>query len=353
MVTRTETYGHTGSRKEFTVPDDISSDVTTRAWGAGGLAASASASIDTAAGSGQPGGYAEGDLPVNAGDTLYVYVGGHTWPNGGSGLAVSGGDASADAGDGGGASIVRYLGTSDSDTVTEAGGGAGGSAAAADGTDTSNTAKTGSGGRGAGSSGAGEDGDSVDVAGQTLSGGSGGATASGDGNDSMTATDSDGAAAASGGGGGGRAGGGAGDVYASMSGVDGAGDAGAAGSGAGDGYLDSSLSNTSSTIGGGAAAGNTGQIDLVYETPLRAASNLTITTEAETSLTVEWTVTEDHPDAQQRVEYREDGASTWQTYSTGLSLSTTTETVDGLKHGEAYEISVVTYTDSESVRDTT
>ena len=97
MVTRTETYGHTGSRKEFTVPDDISSDVTTRAWGAGGLAASASASIDTAAGSGQPGGYAEGDLPVNAGDTLYVYVGGHTWPNGGSGLAVSGGDASADA----------------------------------------------------------------------------------------------------------------------------------------------------------------------------------------------------------------------------------------------------------------
>ncbi len=101
-------FNYTGAPQTFTVPAGVTS-VSIEAWGASGWSGSYP---------GGEGGYASGDLSVNPGDELYVYVGGQGtlssgnmnptgagWNGGGNGQSNGGGSA----GGGGGASDVRLI----------------------------------------------------------------------------------------------------------------------------------------------------------------------------------------------------------------------------------------------------
>ncbi len=103
------TFNYTGSQQTWTVPGGVTS-IGIECWGAEG------GTGDVAGGRG---GYAEGDLSVTPGSTIYIYVGGQSGWNGGG----TGGNA---AGAGGGASDVRVSGTAYSNRVIVAGGGGGG-----------------------------------------------------------------------------------------------------------------------------------------------------------------------------------------------------------------------------------
>ena len=133
-----QTFNYTGSQQTFTVPSGVST-ITIKVWGgqggSGGYYSSA-----TYCSTGGKGGYATGDLSVTAGNTVYVYVGGQGegfatcntymrsqpqkfggWNGGGNGY---GGTYPGTGG--GGASDIRYGGTSISDRKIIAGGGGGG-----------------------------------------------------------------------------------------------------------------------------------------------------------------------------------------------------------------------------------
>lgn len=116
------TYSYTGGVQYFVVPFGVDT-VQIEAWGAQGNSNAQSVA-------GGLGGYATGLLPVNAGDTLWIYVGGggnvsSSGGYNGGGNAGMVGDPSAFGGGGGGASDVRLNYTTLNDRVIVAGGGGG------------------------------------------------------------------------------------------------------------------------------------------------------------------------------------------------------------------------------------
>ena len=131
-----QTFSYTGSQQTFTVPSGVST-ITIKVWGGQGGSGGYYSST-TYCSTGGKGGYATGDLSVTAGSTVYVYVGGQGqsyatcqtrmygssyaggWNGGGSGQSSLSGCG------GGGASDIRYGGTSISDRKIIAGGGGGG-----------------------------------------------------------------------------------------------------------------------------------------------------------------------------------------------------------------------------------
>ena len=132
-----QTFNYTGAQQAFTVPSGVVT-ITIKVWGAqGGSGGYRSSSYCSTGGKG---GYSTGSLSVTAGSTVYVYVGGEGegyascstriesssccldggWNGGGDGYTRYSGCG------GGGASDVRYGGTSISDRKIIAGGGGGG-----------------------------------------------------------------------------------------------------------------------------------------------------------------------------------------------------------------------------------
>ena len=113
-------FTYTGAKEDFVVPDSCAT-VQIEAWGAqGGRRPNYSI--------GGKGGYAKGTLTVEKGATLHVYVGqypGQTYTPGWNG-GGQGDNGSSEGGRGGGASDVRYGGTSLNDRVIVAAGGGGG-----------------------------------------------------------------------------------------------------------------------------------------------------------------------------------------------------------------------------------
>ena len=123
----TQTFNYTGAVQTFTIPVGITS-VNIKAWGAQGNLNALSASV------GGLGGYAEGNLVVTPGQTLFINTGGGATSsinggfNGGGAAGVNSGCASAQGGGGGGASDVRITANTLANRVIvgAGGGGAGG-----------------------------------------------------------------------------------------------------------------------------------------------------------------------------------------------------------------------------------
>ncbi len=108
------TYDYTGTTDTYIVPVGVF-EIRIECYGAEGVAG-----LGAAGGDGGLGGYAVGDLSVTPGETYTIYVGGQDGFNGG----VIGGDIGA--GNGGGASDVRFGGVTLADRIIVAGGGGGG-----------------------------------------------------------------------------------------------------------------------------------------------------------------------------------------------------------------------------------
>jgi len=126
-----QTFSYTGNVQTFVVPSCVS-QVTLQVWGAEG--GGSDLSSNTASGFGGKGGYAAGVLPVVAGNTLYVYVGGFglSADNGPAAGGFNGGGSGHGSGSsepgngGGGATDFRLNGQTFGDRVIVAGGGGGG-----------------------------------------------------------------------------------------------------------------------------------------------------------------------------------------------------------------------------------
>ena len=133
-----QTFSYTGSQQTFTVPSGVTS-ITIEMWGAQG-GSGGYYSNSSYCSTGGKGGYSTGNLSVTPGSSVYVYVGGQGegfatcntkmqslpqnsggWNGGGN----SYGGTYPGTG-GGGASDIRYGGTSISDRKIVAGGGGGG-----------------------------------------------------------------------------------------------------------------------------------------------------------------------------------------------------------------------------------
>ncbi len=112
-----QTFSYTGSVQFWVVPTGIY-NVNIQAAGAQG--GSNALTIP-----GGLGGDAAGDLVVNPGDTLWIYVGGTNGFNGGGQAGTSGTCTQASGGTGGGASDVRFGGQALTNRVIVAGGGGG------------------------------------------------------------------------------------------------------------------------------------------------------------------------------------------------------------------------------------
>jgi hypothetical protein len=154
-----QTFSYTGAQQTFTVPSGVST-ITIKVWGAQGGSGGYYSNSNFCS-TGGKGGYATGDLSVTAGSTIYVYVGGEGGsyescstlmdnyhpvnPGGWNGGGDSYGGRWPGTG-GGGASDVRYGGTSISNRKIVAGGGGGGGNAG-------NATQLSNGGAGGGSSG--------------------------------------------------------------------------------------------------------------------------------------------------------------------------------------------------------
>jgi len=83
-------------------------------------------------------------------------------------------------------------------------------------------------------------------------------------------------------------------------------------------------------------------------TALPAPTGLSHSNEGDESVEYSWTA--NHSRGETRVEYREDGKTDWQTFST-VPYSTETETVTGLLNGQLYESRVVAQTDDATAVD--
>ena len=131
-------FNYTGNYQTFTVPSGVRT-ITIKVWGAQG-GSGGYYSNSSYCSTGGKGGYAEGDLSVTSGSNVYVYVGGEGGsfetcnthmqnlpvnPGGWNGGGDSYGGTYPGTG-GGGASDVRYGGTSISNRKIVAGGGGGG-----------------------------------------------------------------------------------------------------------------------------------------------------------------------------------------------------------------------------------
>ncbi len=119
-------FAYTGSVQTFVVPFSVTT-IHAEAWGAQGYS--------TGSNIGGMGGYTSGNIAVNAGDTLYIFVGGAgTVANdvnvqqgggfNGGGHGVTWGGANV-AGGGGGATDFRLSGQAFTDRILVAGGGGG------------------------------------------------------------------------------------------------------------------------------------------------------------------------------------------------------------------------------------
>src|SRR5579863_5881810 len=114
------TFGYTGTYQYFQVPSGVR-HVTITAWGASGGSGGASR------GAGGRGGLVKATIPVNAGESLTISVGGEGASySGGGGGGFNGGAPSAGGGGGGGGSDVREGGLRFVARVVVAGGGGGG-----------------------------------------------------------------------------------------------------------------------------------------------------------------------------------------------------------------------------------
>lgn len=102
-------FVYTGSVQTFTAPD--TGTYTLEVWGASGKNAGLAL--------GGKGGYSKGEITLNAGETVSVYVGGQDRWNGGGAYSTYGG------GNGGDATDIRKGGTSLSNRIIVAGGGGG------------------------------------------------------------------------------------------------------------------------------------------------------------------------------------------------------------------------------------
>lgn len=91
------------------------------------------------------------------------------------------------------------------------------------------------------------------------------------------------------------------------------------------GLTESSLSNEASAI-----------------TVLPAPSIDTVTVQSKSQIDITWTVNADN--GTQRVEYKRSSNTSWTTFSSGLALSTTSESITGLLNGEEYDVRVVAVT---------
>lgn len=137
-VSGSQTFSYTGSQQTFTVPSGVTT-ITIKMWGAQGGSGGYYSNLSYCS-TGGKGGYSTGILSVNAGNSVYVYVGGQGegfescntkmqdlpqnsggWNGGGDGF---GGRYPGTSG--GGASDIRYGGTSISNRKIVAGGGGGG-----------------------------------------------------------------------------------------------------------------------------------------------------------------------------------------------------------------------------------
>ena len=137
-VSGSQTFSYTGSQQTFTIPLSVTT-ITIKVWGGQGGSGGYYSNTSYCS-TGGKGGYATGDLSVTAGSTVYVYVPGQGqsyatclikmtgsyyaggWNGGGTGQNRLSGCG------GGGASDIRYGGTSISDRKIIAGGGGGGNA---------------------------------------------------------------------------------------------------------------------------------------------------------------------------------------------------------------------------------
>lgn len=88
--------------------------------------------------------------------------------------------------------------------------------------------------------------------------------------------------------------------------------------------------------------------EVVATTDLPAPTDLTHPSASDESAEYAWTT--NHDNGETRVEYREDSASTWQTYST-VAFDVESETVDGLLNGQLYESRVVAQTPDAETED--
>lgn len=283
------THTFWGNQEQWEVPPG-NNEVTVRCWGAAGgdgraEDASDSGEEEASTSSGGNGGYAEGDLYVSEGDTLYLMAGDKG--DGGNGPYESNYQGWADAGDGGGASEVRVNGTNTGDIVILAGGGGGGGAAWAEANEdpdsiTSNSsASSSSGGDGGGT--ATDAGDINDDA----QGGHGGSASgyngeSGDGYYSNRGGGVYGSACGGGGGDGWNGGTGGGASAYDFNGnsvMDGA------GGGGGDGYT-GGVHNSAQSVG---VRGGNGKVEVDYTVPTPATpTGLSITTNSDGSVTLTW-----------------------------------------------------------------
>jgi hypothetical protein len=121
-----QNFQYTGSQQTFVVPDCITSVTISTTGASGGTGQK---------GTGGKGGRATATLPVQAGETLYIYVGGQGasgngaaggWNGGGNGTSSN--TSAYGGGGGGGGSDIRQGGTGLEHRVVVAGGGGGGGA---------------------------------------------------------------------------------------------------------------------------------------------------------------------------------------------------------------------------------
>ena len=168
-----DTLFFTGAEQNYTVPCGVS-NLTIDAFGGKG-ANGTSGGNNSTGGIGGLGGHAQGILPVSAGQSLSVYVGGQaTGPVGAFNGGGNGGNAgtSFGAGGGGGATDIRLGGNTTNDRILVAGGGGGGGTVGCESTNATG---------GAGGNGGGENGGNGNDANQTINnllvsaGGGGGA----------------------------------------------------------------------------------------------------------------------------------------------------------------------------------
>lgn len=266
--------------------------------------------VDGTGGSGGDGGEVTGDVDVLGGDGFTAYIGdaGGDGTDGASDSAGTGGSGGASplnsGGDGGGGALTTETGS--------AGGGGGGGETALDrDSDGARVATADAGGGGAGGAGSNTDG-----------GGGGGGARGGDGGFSGN----NGGDNATGTGEGGD-GGGAGTADGS-DGLDGGGTLGV-------------INNGSVTVGG--AVGGSGSVSITE----RGVSNLQVDGETTTSsVPLTWSNNTSILTGID-VQFRESGASTWQTFSS-LGGAATGETVTGLAAETAYEFRLVATADHGS-----
>ncbi|WP_141654120.1 glycine-rich protein, partial [Haloparvum sedimenti] len=299
----TETFNYTGGQQTYTVPSGVNA-VRIRCWGAG--SGSNAGSSD-----GADGGYSEGTLAVNPGDTLYVYVGG-AGDYGSSGWPDGGAPPSSEVGGGGGSSDVRYGGNARGDRVIVAGGAGG---ARSTGAKNDFSLSPGQGGGLTGESSGDDFRNAVAEGGTQTSGGSGGGGGGSGSFSSGGAGNENSEGIGSGAGGGWYGGGGGGGT------TDDNGNTGAINGAGGSGYIDG-VSDASTNRGGGNRGDGYIEIETLSPPSAPASASQTIVSAEE----IEVTWDDVDREANYRLEVSEDGGSYTEVASPGENVTSYTYT---------------------------